>query len=155
MSGADYFLDLLRFEAHLDGCDLVVTGEGRIDDQTLHGKLPAVVARRAAPVPVIAVVGRSDLGDDARQRMGLRAVHAIADRTDGNPANDPGCPRACSASSAGPCPFPAMTERSMTTGPDPPRPRAAEARSSARSVRRPRPRIGSPPSSPRAWTSRG
>jgi glycerate 2-kinase len=39
---------------------------------------------------VIAVVGRSDLGDDARQRMGLRAVHAIADRTDGNPANDPG-----------------------------------------------------------------
>ena len=39
---------------------------------------------------MIAVVGRSDLGDDARQRMGLRAVHAIADRTDGNPANDPG-----------------------------------------------------------------
>ena len=90
VSGAGYFLDLLRFEAHLDGCDLVVTGEGRIDDQTLHGKLPAVVARRAAPLPVIAVVGRSDLGDDARQRMGLRAVHAIADRTDGNPANDPG-----------------------------------------------------------------
>ena len=90
VSGADYFLDLLRFEAHLDGCDLVVTGEGRIDDQTLHGKLPAVVARRAAPLPVIAVVGRSDLGDDARQLMGLRAVHAIADRTDGNPANDPG-----------------------------------------------------------------
>ena len=90
VSGAGYFLDLLRFEAHLDGCDLVVTGEGRIDDQTLHGKLPAVVARRAAPLPVIAVVGRSDLGGDACRLMGLHAVHAIAERTDGNPANDPG-----------------------------------------------------------------
>jgi glycerate kinase len=88
VSGADFFLDLLQFETHLDGCDLVITGEGRIDDQTLHGKLPAIVARRAAPLPVIAVVGRSDLGDDARRRMGLRAVHAIADRTDGNPATD-------------------------------------------------------------------
>jgi len=89
VSGADFFLDLLQFEAHLDGCDLVITGEGRIDDQTLHGKLPAIVARRAAPLPVIAVVGRSDLGDDARRRMGLSAVHAIADRTDANPATDP------------------------------------------------------------------
>lgn len=89
VSGADHFLDLVGFEAHLHGCDLVVTGEGRIDDQTLHGKLPAVVARRAAPVPVIAVVGRSDLGDDARRRMGVAAVYAIADRTDGDPATDP------------------------------------------------------------------
>jgi glycerate 2-kinase len=89
VSGADFFLDLLQFEAHLDGCDLVITGEGRIDDQTLHGKLPAIVARRAAPLPVVAIVGRSDLSDDARQRMGLSTVHAIADRTDGDPANDP------------------------------------------------------------------
>ena len=49
VSGADFFLDLLQFDTHLDGCDLVITGEGRIDDQTLHGKLPAIVARRAEP----------------------------------------------------------------------------------------------------------
>ena len=67
----------------------MVTGEGRIDDQTLHGKLPAVVARRAAPVPVIAVVGRSDLSERARQAMGLSAVHAVVDHTDGDPARDP------------------------------------------------------------------
>jgi glycerate kinase len=89
VSGADFFLDLLQFEAQLDGCDLVITGEGRIDDQTLNGKLPAIVARRAAPTPVVAVVGRSDLSNGARQRMGLSAVHAIADHTDGNPADDP------------------------------------------------------------------
>ncbi len=92
VSGADFFLDLLQFEAHLDGCDLVITGEGRIDDQTLHGKLPAIVARRAGPIPVVAVVavvGRSDLTDTARHAMGLAAVHAIADQTDRNPADDP------------------------------------------------------------------
>ena len=67
----------------------MITGEGRIDDQTLHGKLPAVVAQRAAPVPVIAVVGRSDLSERARQAMGLSAVHAVVDHTDGDPAHDP------------------------------------------------------------------
>ena len=89
VSGADFFLDLLDFETHLRGCDLVVTGEGRMDDQTLHGKLPAIVARRARPVPVMAVVGRSDLGDAARTQMGLDAVHAVTDHTDGDPARDP------------------------------------------------------------------
>jgi glycerate kinase len=89
VSGADYFLDLLRFETHLDGCDLVVTGEGRIDDQTLHGKLPAVVARRAAPVPVVAVVGRNDLSEHGMRAIGLAAVHAIANYTDQNPAGNP------------------------------------------------------------------
>ena len=89
VSGADYFLDLLQFESHLHGCDLVITGEGRMDDQTLHGKLPAIVARRAVPVPVIAVVGRSDISERAVQAMGLSAVHAIADHTDGDPAADP------------------------------------------------------------------
>ncbi|MEV5838764.1 glycerate kinase [Nocardia sp. NPDC052112] len=61
VSGADYFLDLLDFDRHLLGTDLVITGEGRLDQQTLTGKLPAVVARRAAPIPVVAVVGRNDL----------------------------------------------------------------------------------------------
>jgi glycerate kinase len=56
---------------------------------TRHGKLPAIVARRAGAIPVIAVVGRSDLSDTAQRAMGLTAVHAIADHTDGNPADDP------------------------------------------------------------------
>ena len=54
VSGADYFLDLLGFDQHRQGVDLVITGEGRLDRQTLSGKLPATVARRAAPAPVIA-----------------------------------------------------------------------------------------------------
>ena len=61
VSGADHFLDLLDFDDRVADSDLVITGEGRIDDQTRHGKLPAVVARRSHPRPVIAVVGRSDI----------------------------------------------------------------------------------------------
>ena len=47
----------------LDGVDLVVTGEGALDEQTLHGKAPAGVAAaaRAAGVPVVAVCGRNIL----------------------------------------------------------------------------------------------
>ena len=89
VSGADFFLDLLNFEKHLQGCDLVITGEGRMDDQTLNGKLPAIIAKRAGQVPVIAVVGRSDISTAALSEMGIQAVHAIADHTDGNPAGDP------------------------------------------------------------------
>jgi len=40
-------LDLLSFAPHLDGARLVVTGEGRLDEQTLHGKAPAGVAAAA------------------------------------------------------------------------------------------------------------
>ena len=55
--GADAVLDILRFEHHLEGASLVITGEGRIDAQTLQGKLPAVVARRAkAFSPALRVV---------------------------------------------------------------------------------------------------
>ena len=107
MSGADFFLDLLQFEAHLDGCDLVITGEGRIDDQTLHGKLPAIVARRAAPIPVIAVVGRSDLSDAARHAMGLAARCTPSPTTPtATPLTTRPCPRACWKTSAGTMPLP-------------------------------------------------
>lgn len=87
--GADYFLDLLDVETHLQDCDLVITGEGRMDDQTLEGKLPAIIARRAGQVPIIAVVGRSDISPAVLQQMGIEAVHAIVDHTDRDPAGDP------------------------------------------------------------------
>ena len=63
--GADAVLDLLHFEDRLDGAEMVITGEGRIDAQTLQGKLPAVVARRAKTfspaLRIIAITGRSEL----------------------------------------------------------------------------------------------
>jgi glycerate kinase len=62
LSGIDLALDVVGFDAALAGADLVLTGEGRIDRQTLHGKVVAGVAGRArdAGVPAIAIGGAVD-----------------------------------------------------------------------------------------------
>jgi glycerate kinase len=60
VNGIDYFLSLTKFEEALEGKDLVITGEGSIDVQTLHGKGPFGVARRAKQkgIPVIGMAGK-------------------------------------------------------------------------------------------------
>ena len=52
-------LDAVRFDEQLEGCDLVVTGEGRIDRQTLMGKAPMGVLDAATRrgIPVVAIGG--------------------------------------------------------------------------------------------------
>ncbi len=71
--GADRVLDLLRFVQRLAGADLVITGEGSLDSQSIEGKLVGRVAERAhrAGVPVVAVVGRLGSGPDAIAALGL------------------------------------------------------------------------------------
>lgn len=66
-SGIDVVLEALGFDRHLENCDLVVTGEGRLDRQTSFGKAPLGVCRRAqiAGVPVIAIGGA--LGETAHE----------------------------------------------------------------------------------------
>jgi glycerate kinase len=87
--GADYFLDLLDFDTRKDGCDVVITGEGSIDEQTLAGKLPAAVARRSGTRPVIAVAGRSLLPRERWSEMAVARVYALAEYTDRDSARDP------------------------------------------------------------------
>jgi len=87
VSGAEYFLELLDFDTHLHGADLVVTGEGQLDTQTLSGKLPAVVAQRASPIPVIAVVGRNTLTSGADI---FAEVFSVADFCDEKAAHNRG-----------------------------------------------------------------
>lgn len=76
--GIEIVLDALRFEEHLRDADLVLTGEGRLDAQTLGGKAVAGVARRAraAGVPVAALVGllADDIDADALGALGIAAV---------------------------------------------------------------------------------
>ncbi|MGY1714346.1 glycerate kinase [Geodermatophilus sp. SYSU D01106] len=93
VAGAEFFLDLLDFDAAVADCAAVVTGEGRIDGQTLAGKLPAVVTARAAARPVYAVVGQSLLTEDERQQLGLRQVFALADMDPADPSRDPALSR--------------------------------------------------------------
>lgn len=60
--GIHLVLDAVGFDELVKNCDLVITGEGRIDGQTLRGKVPLGVAKRSKGKPVVAIVG--DIGDD-------------------------------------------------------------------------------------------
>ena len=79
--GIDLVLDLVHFPSWLPGAALLITGEGSLDEQTLHGKAPAGVAAasRAAGVPVVAVAGRSLLSPADLEAAGIRAAYALTD----------------------------------------------------------------------------
>ena len=74
--GIEVVLDSVSFLDHLQNCGLVITGEGRIDGQSLGGKVPVGVARRAkgSGVPVIAIVGITGEGYEAVYDEGITAV---------------------------------------------------------------------------------
>lgn len=79
--GIDLMLDLLGFATHLPGADLVVVGEGSLDEQTLHGKAPVGVARLAgaAGSTVVAVCGRKTLTEGQLREAGIEAAYALTD----------------------------------------------------------------------------
>ncbi|MCK6212427.1 glycerate kinase [Georgenia sp. EYE_87] len=79
--GVDVVLDLASFDRRLAGVDLVVTGEGSLDEQSLAGKTPMGVAEAAAThaVPTVAVCGRATLTREQAQAAGIEAVHALTD----------------------------------------------------------------------------
>lgn len=81
VSGIDHFLDLTGFDDMLGNADLVITGEGAIDDQTLAGKAPYGVAvrARARAIPVIAMAGRVPLPPSFALREAFDALVAIGE----------------------------------------------------------------------------
>ncbi|MFI7136935.1 glycerate kinase [Streptomyces massasporeus] len=79
--GIEVMLDVLGFAPALDRADLVITGEGSLDEQTLHGKAPAGVAAaaRAADKDVVAVCGRLALPPQILGRAGFRRAYPLTD----------------------------------------------------------------------------
>lgn len=77
--GIETVLDVVEFDTLLDNADIVFTGEGKIDTQSLRGKVVTGIAKRAKRkgVPVVAVVG--DIGDgiDEVYELGVTAVVCI------------------------------------------------------------------------------
>lgn len=77
--GIETVLDTVGFDSMLEGTDLVITGEGKIDSQSLHGKVVIGVAHRTkkAGIPLIAIVG--DIGDNIEKvyEEGVDAIFSI------------------------------------------------------------------------------
>ncbi|MFE6855423.1 glycerate kinase [Streptomyces sp. NPDC057674] len=78
--GIELMLEVLGFAPALARATLVITGEGSLDEQTLHGKAPAGVAAaaRAAGKEVVAVCGRLALPPEALGAAGIRRAYALS-----------------------------------------------------------------------------
>jgi glycerate kinase len=83
LPGAATLLALGGLGPRLRQADLVITGEGCLDTQSLHGKLPAVVAAEARRLgkPCFALCGRIKLGSGALKKAGFRAAIAAPGKT--------------------------------------------------------------------------
>lgn len=79
--GIDVVLEFTDLEHRLAGADLVITGEGSLDEQSLLGKTPMGVARAAAAqgIPVIAVCGRTTLDQGQAAAAGFEDVYALTE----------------------------------------------------------------------------
>ncbi|MFF8837080.1 glycerate kinase [Streptomyces sp. NPDC015130] len=77
--GIELMLEVLGFAPALERATLVITGEGSLDEQTLHGKAPAGVAAaaRAAGKEVVAVCGRLALAPEALGKAGIRRAYPL------------------------------------------------------------------------------
>lgn len=78
ISGVDFVLQKQKIDQKLSKgqYQLIITGEGRIDDQTNHGKLVKGVAKLGGTynIPVIAVCGKNDLKKVTKEQIGLKAI---------------------------------------------------------------------------------
>lgn len=77
--GIETVLDTVEFDKLIKDADIVFTGEGKIDSQSLRGKVVIGVAKRAKKqnVPVLAIVGGAEEGIDEVYEMGVTSIFTI------------------------------------------------------------------------------
>jgi glycerate 2-kinase len=80
VGGGELVREVAGLDEALAAADLVVTGEGRLDDQSLRGKLVSVVAARARErgVPCIALAGQVDLSVGEALEAGLEGAYSVS-----------------------------------------------------------------------------
>lgn len=78
-SGVDVVLDYIKLDEQLEDADLVITGEGKVDSQTIFGKTPLGVAQRAKSknVPTIIIAGSVGSGVEELHHCGVVSIHSI------------------------------------------------------------------------------
>ena len=77
-SGADLLLDICHFEEAIREADLIITGEGRIDHQSLMGKIPGKILAKGIKhrIPVIAIAGCVE-DREILEQAGFKGIYAI------------------------------------------------------------------------------
>jgi glycerate kinase len=65
--------------ADLGAAELIITGEGRFDDQSLHGKVVSALAAGARDTPVLVLAGQVTLDADALNAAGIAAAYSITE----------------------------------------------------------------------------
>lgn len=82
VSGIDYLIHRLAVKNAMEVADLIITGEGKIDSQTLQGKLISGLVRIADEVqkPVIGICGSLELTNEEMKTLGLKAAFSIQRR---------------------------------------------------------------------------
>lgn len=82
LNGAEHFLKLTGFSASLKNADLLITGEGSLDEQTLQGKGPFAVAKYAKEkgIPVIGFAGKVPLIDQPEMNKYFNVLLAIGNQ---------------------------------------------------------------------------
>jgi glycerate 2-kinase len=80
VSGINWYMQLSQLNEVVKDCDLVITGEGKIDHQTTHGKTTQGVAKMANlnHVPVIALGGCLGKGYDSLTSLGIKVVYDVS-----------------------------------------------------------------------------
>jgi glycerate kinase len=83
VNGIDYFLSITSFDDSLKNADLIITGEGSIDEQTLNGKGPFGVAAKAKGknIPVIGVAGKVPVTNNVQLQKYFDVLLSINDST--------------------------------------------------------------------------
>ncbi|MBO7149737.1 MAG: glycerate kinase [Clostridia bacterium] len=84
VSGIDYILDLNEFDQKIKGATAIITGEGRIDGQSVQGKVISGILNKANKqgVPVFAIVGSVGKGFEKAYEMGISGVFSIINKPD-------------------------------------------------------------------------
>jgi glycerate kinase len=85
VSGVEFILDFVSFDKLLRTCDLIITGEGRMDDQTSFGKVPYGIAQRVLntriinDAKVVAIVGENKVDEATYKEWGIADVVQLVD----------------------------------------------------------------------------
>ncbi|HYO03256.1 MAG TPA: glycerate kinase [Mycobacterium sp.] len=78
-SGAAVIAEHTGLSGDVADADLIITGEGRFDDQSLHGKVVSALAKGARDTPVLVLAGQVTLDESALREAGIAAAHSITD----------------------------------------------------------------------------